>query len=85
MSARSERWRSSSGAYALWRFVYHPGDLDTASYPSRYVQRNPRLVPLRSAPGYPIQALASDGELHYAECAAGRACAHGVFKVVERG
>ena len=82
MTATAAQWQSKSGAYALWRFVYHAGDLETASFPSRYVQRNPRCAELRTAPGYPIHALASDGKLHHAICA-GRMCGAGVFRVVE--
>lgn len=81
-TAPADVWRTAKGAAVLWRFVYHAGDLDTASFPSRYVQRNPRLGELRKAPGYPIQALASDGELHHAICA-GRKSGNGVFRVVE--
>jgi len=81
-AAPADVWRTAKGAAVLWRFVYHAGDLDTASFPSQYVQRNPRCAPLRTAPGYPIQALASDGELHHAICA-GRQSGTGVFRVVE--
>ena len=81
-AAPADVWRTAQGGAALWRFVYHAGDLDTASFPSQYVQRHPSLADLKKAPGYPIQALASDGELHHAICA-GRQSGAGVFRVVE--
>jgi len=81
-AAPADVWRTAKGAAVLWRFVYHAGDLDTASFPSQYVQRHPSLADLKKAPGYPIQALASDGELHHAICA-GRPSGAGVFRVVE--
>ena len=65
----ADPWRDKDGKLATYRFVYHAGDLDTASYPAGYAQRNPRCTPLNSPPRYPLQVLASDGELHYAEAA----------------
>lgn len=78
----SDPWRTKDGRVAIFRLVYHPGDLETASYPAGYAQRHPGLVPLTSPPGYPLQVLASDGELHYAEAAdRGRINADGVFRL----
>ena len=83
-AAPADVWRTAQGGAALWRFVYHAGDLDTASFPSRSTCSATQAwcAPLRTAPGYPIQALASDGELHHAICA-GRQSGEGVFRVVE--
>ena len=36
MQDRDERWVNGKGHEVIWRLVYHPGDLDTASYPARY-------------------------------------------------
>ena len=77
----ADPWRDKDGKLAVYRFVYHGGDLETASYPSGYAQRNPRCTPLNSPPRYPLQVLASDGELHYAEAAGGRTNAAGVFRL----
>ena len=78
----SDPWLTKSGKVAIFRLVYHAGDLETASYPARYAQRNPHFAPLRTPPGYPLQVLASDGELHYAEAAdQGRINADGVFRL----
>ena len=82
MSDCEARWRTKDGKVAIFRLVYHTGDLDTASYPAGYAQRNPRFAPLTSPPGYPLRVLASDGELHYAEAAdRGRINADGVFRL----
>ena len=85
MSTDRELWRNANGHEVMWRLVYHPGDLETASYPSKYAQRNPRCTaPLLSPPGYPLQVLGSDGEMHYAEAAdCGRINADGVFRLRE--
>ena len=84
MSAPEDLWRTKDGKVAIFRLVYHAGDLETASYPAGYAQRNPRFAPLTSPPGYPLQVLASDGELHYAEAAdRGRINAAGVFRLRE--
>ena len=77
----NDPWRTKDGKVAIFRLVYHGGDLDTASYPAGYAQRNPRLAPLTSPPRYPLQVLAADGELHYAEAAGGRINAAGVFRL----
>ena len=82
MSAPEDLWRTKDGKAAMYRLVYHAGDLETASHPAQYAQRNPRLAPLRTPPGYPLRVLASDGELHYAEAAdRGRINADGVFRL----
>ena len=67
----------------LYRYVYHAGDLETASHPARYAQRHPGLVALRTPPKYPLRVLASDGRQHYAEAGNGRINADGVFRLVE--
>ena len=64
MSEPEDLWRTKDGKVAIYRLVYHAADLETASYPAGYAQRNPRFAPLTSPPGYPLQVLASDGELH---------------------
>ena len=66
----SDAWKDKDGRVALFRYVYHAGDLETASHPARYAQRHPRFAPLRTPPKYPLQVLASDSELHYAEAGA---------------
>ena len=80
-----ERWVNGKGHEVMWRLVYHPDDLDTASHPSSFAQRNPLCrLPLLSPPSFPLQVLASDGELHYAEAAdRGRINADGVFRLRE--
>lgn len=77
----SDPWRTKDGKVAFFRYVYHAGDLETASHPARYAQRNPRCAPLTRPPGYPLQVLASDGQLHYAEAGHGRINADGVFRL----
>ena len=85
MSTDRELWRNANGHEVRWRLVYHPGDLDTASYPSGYAQRNPRCTaPLLSPPSFPLQVLGSDGEMHYAEAAGGRVHAGDVVKLADR-
>ena len=32
----ADPWRDKDGKVATYRFVYHAGDLDTASYPAGY-------------------------------------------------
>lgn len=82
MSDCEARWRTKDGRAALYRFVYHAGDLETAGCTAYYAQRKPSLAPLTSPPGYPLRVLASDGELHYAESAdRGRINANGVFRL----
>ena len=46
MSADRDLWRNAKGHEVLWRLVYHPGDLATASNPARYAQRHPALAHL---------------------------------------
>ena len=76
---------NGKGHEVMWRLVYHPGDLDTASHPSRYAQRNPLCrLPLLSPPSFPLQVLGNDGAMHYAEAAGGRVHAGDVVKLTER-
>ena len=75
-------WLDKDGKVALFRYVYHAGDLETASHPARYAQRHPRLVALHSPPRYPLKVLASDGRQYYAEAAdRGRINDAGVFRL----
>ena len=81
MQDRDERWVNGKGHEVMWRLVYHPGDLDTSSYPSRYAQRNPRATGPTPRHERPVQVLAKDGKLHYAKLAGGRHYAHNVVRL----
>ena len=78
----SDPWRDKDGKVAMYRYVYHAGDLETAMHPAHYAQRNPCLAPVRTPPRYPLKVLAKDGRQYYAEAAdRGRINADGVFRL----
>ena len=74
-------WRAENGAYAVWRMVWGPNDLDTGSLKAKHAQCLPAL---RSNPVPAlIRAVASDGRIHHVE-ALSRVTRGGLIRVATR-